>query len=129
VKPQLEVKGGRELRRALKSVEGGLEDLKTLHGAAATVVVQAAGSTVPRRTGRLAGSIRGSGTKTMAVVRAGGARIPYGGPIHWGWPARNIAPQPFLTEAAQNTEDSWEAIYADGVQRLIDTSIGQNALT
>ena len=33
------------------------------------------------------------------MVRAGFARVPYAGPIHFGWRKRNIQPQPFLYEA------------------------------
>jgi hypothetical protein len=39
--------------------------------------------------------------KTKAVVRAGGARVPYAGVIHFGWPAHRIAPNPFLAESLQ----------------------------
>lgn len=127
--PVVKVEGARELRKALKSVEGGLDDLKATHDKIAQVVVPVGRRGAPRRTGRLAGSIRGSGTKTQAVVRAGGARLPYGGPIHWGWPKRNIKAQPFLTDAGKETEPTWTGIYVEDTQKLIDRSIAANART
>jgi hypothetical protein len=65
----------------------------------------------------------------MAVVRAGGARLPYGGPIHWGWPARHLAAQPFLTDAGKQTEPEWVGIYTHDVQQLIDAQITAKAKT
>lgn len=127
--PVVQVQGARELRKALKAVEGGLADLKATHDKIAQIVVPVGKSGAPRRTGRLAGSIRGSGTKTAATVRAGGARLPYGGPIHWGWPKRHIKAQPFLTDAGKETEPVWTGIYTHDVQALIDRSIAANART
>lgn len=65
-----------------------------------TLVVQAASP--PVLSGRLSGTIRAGRGKTKAVVRAGGARAPYAGVIHYGWPERDIAPQPFLSAALQS---------------------------
>lgn len=127
--PVVQVEGARELRKALKAVEGGLDDLKDTHTRIAAVVVPPARSGAPRRTGRLAGSIRGSGTKTTATIRAGGARLPYGGPIHWGWPARHIKGQPFLTDAGKATEPTWTGIYLHDTQALVDRSVAANAKT
>lgn len=127
--PVVTVVGARELRRALKAVEGGLDDLKATHEEIAQVVVPAGRRGAPRRTGRLAGSVRGSGTKTQAVVRAGGARLPYGGPIHWGWPKRHIKAQPFLTDAGRETEPTWTRIYTTNTQKLIDRAVTANART
>jgi hypothetical protein len=105
--PVLEVEGGRELRRALKGVEGGLADLKATHAKISATVTPVAQRTAPVLTGRLAGSVRGSGTAAAAVVRVGGSAIVYGGPIHWGWPAHNIAAQPFLVDAGTATQPVW----------------------
>lgn len=84
-------------------------------------MVAAAGrARAPKLTGALAGTVRPSGTKTRAVVRAGFARVPYAGPIHWGWPARGIAAQPFLSDAATSTEPAWQNIYLDAINKTID---------
>lgn len=61
------------------------------------IVVKAANP--PSRSGRLRETLRAGRGKTKAVVRAGGARAPYAGVIHYGWPAHNIGRQPFLLDA------------------------------
>ncbi|MEM9521560.1 MAG: HK97 gp10 family phage protein [Actinomycetota bacterium] len=94
-----EVENGRALRRQLRQIEGGIADLKVVHKAAAQVVERRAVAIVPRRSGRLAADIRSAGQASGGVVRAGRKSVPYAGPIHFGWSARNISPQPFLYDA------------------------------
>ena len=96
---RIEIDGGPRLRKAFRSAGDDLSDLKELNKKVADIVAGQAKSEVPIRTGRLKDTIRGAGTKTQGVVRAGYARIPYAGPIHFGWRKRNIQPQPFLYEA------------------------------
>lgn len=115
----IRVEGMRTLRATLRKAGDDLSDLKEAHAAAAGIVVPAARASAPRRTGRLAGNVRGSGTKTGAVIRAGGARVPYAAPIHWGWEKRGIAPNPFISTAAQNTEPTWTRVYEAGVERVL----------
>jgi hypothetical protein len=117
--PAVQVQGARTLRRTLKAAGIGVQDLKAAHAKVAEQVEVVATYTAPWRTGRLAGSLRSSGTKTAANVRAGGARIPYAGPIHWGWPRRNIKPQPFISKAAEETRTSWEGTYLAALDAII----------
>lgn len=116
----IRVEGADRLRTTMRRAGDDLGDLKAAHGAAAAVIVPAAKTRTPRRTGALSGSIRGSGTKTQALIRAGGARVPYAGAIHWGWPARNIEPHPFISEAATTTENVWVHAYSTEVERILD---------
>lgn len=118
--PVVEVEGARELRRTLKRAGDNLADLKAVHAQVGQVVADAARPRTPTLTGRLAGSIRPARLAAGAVVRAGAASIPYGGPIHWGWPARNIEAQPFLSDAATSTEPEWVALYETEVNRIIE---------
>lgn len=74
-------------------------ELKSMNTAAAEIVAGRALQLVPVRSGRLRDTVRPSGTQKSARVRAGFARVPYAGPIHFGWAARNITPQPFLYDA------------------------------
>lgn len=85
--------------RAMEKAGADSQDLKQLMYDIGMIVVRAAQP--PVLTGRLQASIRAGRGKTKAVVRAGGARVPYAGVIHYGWPARDIAPQPFLLDALQ----------------------------
>lgn len=86
--------------RAMERAGADAQDMKALMHSIGSLVVNAAGP--PVLSGTLAGTIRAGRGKTKAVVRAGGARAPYAGVVHYGWPARDIAPQPFLTEAIQS---------------------------
>lgn len=116
---EVRVEGARQLRASLKKAGQDLENLKIAHALVANRVSGVAGQMAPKRTGRLAASVRGSGTNTAAVVRAGFASVPYAGPIHWGWPARNIKAQPFLSEAATETQSAWLPIYEQAVEAAI----------
>lgn len=54
----------------------------------------------PRRSGRLASSIKGRATKTRATIRAGGTkRVPYAGAVNYGYRRRNIDPANFMGKA------------------------------
>ena len=118
-KPEIEVEGARQLKRALRQVEGGTSDLKEIHAKAAKIVEGAALPLVPRRSGRLADTLRSSGIASGGVVRAGFAKVPYAGPIHFGWAARNISPQPFLYDALDARRGEVIAAYEDNVKKLI----------
>jgi hypothetical protein len=116
----LEVDGLRTLRRTLKQAGVSLADLKDAHNQVAQLVVRAAEPAAPRRTGALAASMRGSGTQAAAIVRAGRASVPYAGPIHWGWPSRHIPAQPWIYDAAQNSQDQWTGLYLAALEKIID---------
>lgn len=116
----IRIEGAARLRRTLKAAGDDLSDLREANQAAVGIVTSAGRARTPRRTGRLASSVRGSATARIATVRAGGAAVPYAGPIHWGWPARGIAAQPFLSEAARETEPRWIGLYEAAVETAIN---------
>lgn len=118
--PALQVQGARQLRASLKAAGLSVQDLKDAHAAVAEQVARDSAATVPRRTGRLAASVRPSGTQTAAIVRAGRKAVPYAGPIHWGWPKRNIKAQPWLADTAARTQNTWEATYLAALEHIID---------
>lgn len=120
--PAFQVEGARELRRALKAAGVSVQDLKDVNLEVAEIVKAA--SQPPRVTGRLAASERAAGTQAAAIVRAGGARLRYAAPIHWGWPARNIKAQPFISEAAETTEARWAARYYHHLEAVISAIEG-----
>lgn len=118
-RPLVEVEGARQLRKTLRAAGDDLADLKSANQQAANIAATAAKAGAPHRSGDLAGDIRASGTKTAGIVRAGRKKIPYAGPIHWGWPARGIKAQPYMTEGAQRTESIWVPLY----QQLMDDAL------
>lgn len=122
----MRVEGARQLRASLKRAGVELSDLKKAHAEVAQLVASRA--VAPNRTGRLAGSMRSSGTQSAAIVRAGGSSVPYAGPIHWGWEARNITAQPWIAEAAEAAQDQWAGVYMDALEHIIDKIEGAPGL-
>lgn len=114
------VEGLPELRRSLRQLVGDASDLKAANAAAAATVAAAAAARAPRRSGTLAASVRGNRAVGRATVLAGGAKVPYAGPIHYGWPARGIEGRPFVTDAAQATEPVWLPLYERQLQEAVD---------
>lgn len=116
----VEVRGAKELRKSLKKAGDDLGDLKDVNAAVGNMVVATASGMAPRRSGALAGSIRASRAAASITIKAGSARVPYAGVIHWGWPAHNIAANPFLSNAATSTESAWVALYEAELDKIID---------
>ena len=123
--PAAQIEGGRELRRKLRQVGDDMTDLKELHKRLADDVAGTAKTKVPVRSGRLQRSIRGSGTKTAARVRAGNNRqsgptaVPYAPIVHFGWATRGIKPQPFLYEALDDRRQEVVDRYNAEVRRIV----------
>lgn len=119
------IAGADEVRRKIRNMQDAVSktaaksELKTLHGDAAKIVEQDALGRAPVRSGRLRESIRSSGTQKAGVVRAGFARVPYVGPIHFGWAKRNIRPQPFLYDAKDARRDEVVRSVEQGIDALI----------
>lgn len=117
--PVVKVEGARQLRATLRRAGQDLEDMKDANAEVANYVASASRSAAPTVSGRLAASVRGNRAAASAVVKAGGAAVPYAGPIHWGWPARNIAANEFMAATAANTEPTWVRMYLAAVERIV----------
>lgn len=112
----MRVEGAAELRRTLKAAGDDLSDLKEAHRQVGTFVLTSAAPRVPRRTGALSASGRPGVTQNGAVIRY---RKPYARPIHWGWPRRNIAPQPWAYSTAVETRPQWTQLYLAAVNKVL----------
>mgnify|MGYP003641185705 FL=1 len=118
----------RELRKNLSMLDDDFEDLKELHLDLAEMVAERAASLAPVRTGRLKETIRASGTKTAGRVRAGFKRVPWTGPVHFGWATRPdaakgwrggpIHPNPFLYDALDQRRNQVFNAYFQGVKKI-----------
>lgn len=118
---KIQIEGLKETQKALASMSDDLKDeMKPTHKAAAEVIVEGSKRYVPVRSGRLATSIRAVATRTSGRVRAGSAAVPYAGPIHFGWPARRIKPQPFIYDAMDARRQEVYDLYARRIYGLID---------
>ncbi|MDF1705066.1 MAG: hypothetical protein P1U38_09855 [Aeromicrobium sp.] len=90
------VEGLSQAVRALKGLGLEVEDLKNAFATIAAEATELIASKTPRRSGRLAASVRGNRAQGKAVVRSGRASVPYAGPINYGWRKRNIEPSLFM---------------------------------
>jgi HK97 gp10 family phage protein len=119
------ITGEREVRAKIRKLQDSVSknsaksDLKGFHAEGAKIVERDAVSRAPVRGGGLRSSLRSSGTQRSGVVRAGRASIPYAGPIHFGWRARNIRPQPFMYDALDARRDEVVKVFDKGVADLI----------
>jgi len=118
--PVVKLEGGKQLRRHLKRIADGAQDMKEANARVAALVAAESARAAPRRTGRLAATLRGNKAVGKAVVTAGRAAVPYANPIHWGWPKRHIKRNPFVWDTAQRTQSTWLPIYEAELQRLVD---------
>jgi hypothetical protein len=122
----IEVRGARELARALKAADPALlRELRAENKRLAGMVADTAESHVPVRSGALRASIRAGSTQRSGTVKAGSRAVPYAGPIHFGWfvrkdPARGgpIKPNPFLYRALDERRDEVFAAYTEAVKRI-----------
>jgi hypothetical protein len=130
-KPGIQVEGAKELRRDLKRAGDKelVDELKAAHREAAETVADAARPLVPVQSGKLLRSVRAGATATSGVVRAGKVAVPYAGPVHFGWPARHITPQPFLYDALDRRRDEVVGVYKDRIAALVGRIEGDRSLS
>lgn len=115
----VKVEGLNKLTRALVQLGVDVDDLKDAMAKIADEGAQVASSLAPRRSGALAGTIRGNRAKAKAVVTAGKARVKYAGPINYGWPARHIRADKFMQQADERMQPRAAELLEQGVQDAI----------
>jgi len=114
----IKVAGLTQLTRDLKSLGIDMEDLKTAMAKIADLGAQAAAGHAPKRSGALAGSIRGNRAKSKAVVSAGrGPTSEYAGIINYG--GRNIPAQHFMQRADADISPRVVPMLTADIDRLI----------
>jgi len=118
--PVFVVHGAKQLRKTFKQAGQDLTDLKDVNQRTGDLVAGVARMRAPVRTGTLVASIRPAAAASRVRIRAGSAKVRWAQPIHWGWPARHIRPNPFITEAATSTESTWVGFYFAELQAIID---------
>lgn len=119
--PHVEIKGLNRLVRDLKRLSGDVViEIRAVNLDLAGDVAATGRSLAPKRTRTLAGDVRAGATQRSGVVRAGRARIPYAGPIHFGWPARNITAQPFLWLAVARHRAEIERRWTQALTTLVE---------
>lgn len=119
-----EVEGLHKLRRALiKLDDAARDDFKQAGYQAAQIVVNEAKRLVPVRSGKLGKTIRAHKVVSGAKVSAGRTTVPYAGAIHFGWARRNIRPNPFLYDAADNRVNDVMNEYFDQMYEIWNRNV------
>jgi hypothetical protein len=114
----IKIEGIRELNRSLKDFERDIRLAPTrINREAAKDVAATAKAIVPRRSGRLAGSIKPGASGSTAYVKTG---LVYSPVIHFGWPKHNISPNPFLYNALDQRRADVLALYEKRMQELAE---------
>ena len=115
----VEMRGGSRLASTAAKASREIADLTAGFDGAASELANLAGDAAPRRSGRLASSLRpsrGTGKNTSTLT----SPLVYAIPIHWGRPAHNIAADPFIFRAADRDEARWMAPIEKDAQRVAD---------
>lgn len=100
----IRVEGLTKVTRQLKLLGLEIDDLKDAFSMVAAQGARLAAYFAPKRTGTLAGDIRGNRAQSKAVVTAGRVSVPYAGPINYGWADRGIKPALFMQQASDAME-------------------------
>lgn len=133
---RIEIEGIRKLARTLR--QAGDEESRAMllaaNREAASAVAADAAPTIPQLTGRLAATLRSSGSAKGGVVMLGKARVPYAGPLHFGWfgvrvwgrtrARRPIAPGLWLYHALDRRRGEVEELYRKRLEALLATIEG-----
>ena len=108
----------RDLRNLGKDLELVKGEFLETNKKVAEVVIDGAKRFVPVLSGALAESIRQASTKKSAKIRVGSSAVQYAGPIHFGWPARRIKPQPFIYDAIDGRRAEISMQYAERLTQI-----------
>lgn len=120
----IRVEGARELSSRLARVSPDTAELKAGYREVADIVAKQARVEVPVKSGRLRDSIKPTTSARSAIVQAGSAtRVPYAGPIHFGWAKRHIKAQPFLYDAMDKRQNEVLEAYAAQVHKMAQRAI------
>jgi hypothetical protein len=119
----VKIEGLSKVRRDLKNLGGDLDLVKgeflATNKKVAEIVLGGAKRFVPVLSGSLAESMKNASTKTAAKIRVGNkTNVPYAGPIHFGWPARRIKPQPFIYDAIDPRRNEISQLYAERITSI-----------
>jgi HK97 gp10 family phage protein len=106
---RLEVEGLNKLVSTMRKAGIDMSDMKQANKKAGTIVANAGRDVAPRRTGRLAASIKPANQARRARVRAGGGGIRYARFQEFG-SSKNEA-RHYLYGSAAKTRDEWLPAY------------------
>lgn len=111
------VQGAETLVRTLRRADDRIHHLETVNHQVARTLTARARAAAPRRSGFLSASGRELATADYAAVEF---TAVYAGVINFGWPARNITPQPFATGAVRDSQPQVLAMYGHELDSILD---------
>lgn len=119
----VKVEGLSAVQRDLRKLGSDLDLVKGefygVNREVAAIVIEGAKKFIPVLSGALAETMRNASTKKSAKVRVGDkSNVVYAGPIHFGWPARRIKPQPFIYEATDRRRAEIAMQYAERLTQV-----------
>jgi len=115
----ISISGVKEVTDTLKKLGRDIESNIELNKELSTTLSQKASAMAPKLTGALASSVVGNPSAEKAQILAGSAAVPYAGVQEYGWPERNIRPQPYLNPAVNNNMGYIIEKYNDSIQKAI----------
>jgi len=111
--------GIKELEKSLTSLGFDFAELSKANLEIGKIVANRAATLAPKRTGKLANSIKPKPDKTKVRISAGGAGVPYAGVIEYGWAKRNIKKQSYIMKAAGQLKNEIIEKYKNNIDDLI----------
>jgi len=116
---EISIQGVKEVTDSLNKMARDLESNIELNKELSTTLSQKASAMAPKLTGALASSVIGNPSAEKAQILAGSAAVPYAGVQEYGWPERNIRPQPYLNPAVNDNMGYIIEKYNDSIQKAI----------
>lgn len=122
-----------KLVRNLRQAGADMQELKDVNKRVADIVLPVALAKTPTDGGKLKGTGRTAGTAREAIIRFGFKATPYAGVTHYGTPAgyrdskgrdKDQSAQPWLADAASETERVWVELYWTALMRVVDSVAG-----
>ena len=115
----ISIQGVKEVTDSLNKLARDLESNIELNKELSATLSQKASAMAPKLTGALASSVVGNPSAEKAQILAGSAAVPYAGVQEYGWPERNIRPQPYLNPAVKDNIGYIIEKYNDSIQAAI----------
>ena len=115
----ISIQGVKEVTDSLNKLARDLQSNIELNKELSTTLSQKASAMAPKLTGALASSVIGNPSAEKAQILAGSAAVPYAGVQEYGWPERNIRPQPYLNPAVKDNMGYIIEKYNDSIQSAI----------
>tara|TARA_R110000868_G_scaffold291505_3_gene551867 strand:- start:2212 stop:2595 length:384 start_codon:yes stop_codon:yes gene_type:complete len=113
------IDGVKKVVSSLDKIEKGIRENLELNKELSKNLSQKASAMAPKLTGALASSVLGNPSSERAQIVAGSAAVPYAGVIEYGWPNRNIKPQPYLNKAVNDNLGYIIEKYEDSIKDIV----------